>query len=282
MADWSKIETEGTVEDRRSMAPVVGGITLTGAVIYFLLSYLSGANVTDTINQLGNQVLSQQEQVQTAQQPINDTYPQFASKVLGSNDALWSTYLKKQGALYEKPKLVLFRGATQSACGGAQSAEGPHYCPEDRTIYLDETFFEELTSRFGAQGGDVAQAYVIAHEAGHHVQNQLGIMDQVETFRNEGYDANDLSVRTELQADCFAGVWAASVQEQHVIQPDEVNEAIDAAKAVGDDRIQKRETGSIDPESWTHGSSAQRTSWFKRGYASGNPAKCDTFSPTTL
>jgi uncharacterized protein len=166
---------------------------------------------------------------------------------------------------------------TTSACGNASSAVGPHYCPLDRTIYLDETFFDELTRRFGAEGGDVAEAYVIAHEVAHHAQNELGIMDQVnKAAQSNEESANDLSVGIELQADCFAGLWANSIKDLGVFMPGEIKEALDAAAAVGDDRIQERVTGHINPESWTHGSSEQRVTWFNRGFETGNLANCNT------
>jgi hypothetical protein len=174
----------------------------------------------------------------------------------------------------------LFRNQEASGCGGATSQIGPHYCPLDQTIYLDETFFDELQSRFGAEGGDVAEAYVIAHEVGHHVQNELNIMDEVQQRQQaaEGTDANALSVQLELQADCFAGVWAYDVAHLDVFLPGEIQEAIDAAAAVGDDHIQETMQGRVTPESWTHGSSAQRVEWFTVGYETGDPSRCDTFS----
>ncbi len=171
---------------------------------------------------------------------------------------------------------MLFRTATQSGCGTATSDVGPHYCPADSTIYLDETFFEELQRRFGAEGGDVAEAYVISHEVGHHVQNELGIMDDIRSGSSGA--AREDSINLELQADCFAGVWANSVSQIGVIGPGEIKEAIDAAEAVGDDRIQKSVTGQVNPETWTHGSSVQRAQWFNAGYNTGKPADCDTFS----
>ena len=164
-------------------------------------------------------------------------------------------------------------------CGTATSQVGPHYCPLDKTIYLDETFFDELTNRFGAQGGDVAEAYVIAHEVGHHAQNELGIMTQVYDMReSDPQGADSASVKLELQADCFAGLWAHSIKDIGVFEAGEIREAIDAAAAVGDDRIQEKVTGYVNPESWTHGSSAQRAEWFNRGYEEGQLAACETFN----
>lgn len=191
---------------------------------------------------------------------------------------MWSNLFAQTGDAYTPPKLVLFRSATASSCGTATSQVGPHYCPLDQTIYLDETFFEELTNRFGAQGGDVAEAYVIAHEVAHHAQNELQIMDKVQMRRESNPDeANDLSIKLELQADCFAGLWAYSIKDAGVFTQNEIYEAMDAASAVGDDRIQERTTGYSNPETWTHGSSAQRVNWFNKGYNSGQLSSCDTF-----
>jgi uncharacterized protein len=233
-----------------------------------------GSQLNDILGQLGQVAPSQ------SSEPIDpsDTYAVFASKVIGSGNKLWKPVVESKGKKYLEPKLVLFRQGTQSACGGASSQIGPHYCPTDRTIYLDETFFEELQSKFGAKGGDVAEAYVIAHELGHHVQNELGISAMV---RQEAADnpesANPLSVNQELQADCFAGVWAKSVEKIGVIKPGEIDEAVNAAQAVGDDRIQKRTSGQVNQELWTHGSSKDRAKWFNAGFDSGNPKNCDTF-----
>jgi predicted metalloprotease len=192
----------------------------------------------------------------------------FVSTVLGSVNDTWENVFAQNNLTYEEPKLVLFRGSTQSSCGGAVDYVGPHYCPEDETIYLDETFFDELTTRLGAQGGDVAEAYVIAHEVGHHAQNELGIFDRAGS-------SNEDSIRLELQADCFAGLWAYSIKDLGVLEQNEINEAIDAARSVGDDRIQAQTTGRVNPEKWTHGSSAQRTQAFNTGFSSGNLASCE-------
>jgi hypothetical protein len=209
-----------------------------------------------------------------------DEQEAFIQAVLGTTEEHWNAVFSAAGREYHEPGLVLFTTATQSACGGATSAVGPHYCPLDETIYVDLEFFDELVTRFGAQGGDFAQAYVIAHEVGHHVQNELDIMDQVQQLQqsNPG-DANELSVALELQADCLAGTWAHSIfVMEDVLEPGDIEEALDAAQAVGDDRIQEKFQGSVNPESWTHGSAEQRKRWFSTGYESGDPAACDTFS----
>lgn len=274
MANWDKLTSRGNVEDRRSMAPAaVGGLSLTGVAILFLFNFLAGGDVSDILGQLENITIEQQQNVQRQDFNGQDSYEVFASTVLGSNNEMWQTTFRKSNRTYSPPRLVLFRTATQSACGSATSEVGPHYCPLDETIYLDETFFAELQKRFGAQGGDVAEAYVIAHEVAHHAQNNLGIMEQVQ---QAGRD-NELSVKLELQADCFAGLWANSIKNVGVLNPGEIAEAMDAAAAVGDDRIQKQVTGQVRPESFTHGSSEQRVSWFNRGYETGSLSACNTF-----
>jgi uncharacterized protein len=278
MADWGKILSRGNVEDRRGMSPAaVGGLGATGIALYLLVTVLSGGqiDVTEVLNQLQNVPVSSQQNFNKEAFEGADSYEVFASTVLGSNNDMWQSTFEKNNLTYTPPKLVLFRTATQSYCGVATSQVGPHYCPLDQTIYLDETFFDELQSRFGAKGGDVAEAYVIAHEVGHHAQNQLGIMEKVQQAA-PGVK-NDMSVKLELQADCFAGLWAYSIKDMAVFMPGEIAEAMDAAAAVGDDRIQERVTGYVNPESFTHGSSQQRVEWFNRGYESGVLASCETF-----
>jgi len=270
MADWFKISSRGDVEDRRSLAPVMGGISLTGVAVILLFNYLAGGDLGDALTQLQQLPIETQQQQQYVSTPEfegQDSYEVFASTVLGSNNEVWQKIFAQKGQTYTPPTLVLFRTGTSSACGGASSQVGPHYCPLDETIYLDETFFDELESQLGAKGGDVAEAYVIAHEVGHHVQHQLGTMDTQRT--------NEDSVRLELQADCFAGLWVHSIKNLDVIQPGEINEAMDAAAAIGDDRIQQKAIGYVNPESWTHGSSDQRVNVFNRGYESGDFTACE-------
>ena len=272
MANWNQIQSRGNVEDRRGLgntARVGGGISIAGIALFLLFNYLSGGSVTDAIPQIEQQLQgSQQQTVNSADFEGADEYEVFTSAVLGSVNDMWTDVFRQNKAVYTPPKLVLFRGGTQSACGGASSAVGPHYCPLDKTIYIDETFFEELQKRYKAQGGDVAEAYVIAHEVGHHVQEALGLL---------GATDNETSIKTELQADCFAGLWAHSIKDSGVFGPDEIREAIDAAAAVGDDRIQKASSGRVNPESRTHGSSAERVEWFTRGYTTGTLSSCNTF-----
>lgn len=274
MAIWDKITSRGQVEDRRgsSFFPLAGGgLGLGGLILLLVMNYLGGGDLNDALNGL------QYLEVPVQEAGVNfdgaDQYEVFASTVLGSNNDAWSEIFARNNLEYVPPRLVLFRGATQGGCGIASNQVGPHYCPSDRTIYLDETFFDELQRRFNANGGDVAEAYVISHEVGHHVQNLLGIMDQVTES-----GSNDLSVKLELQADCFAGLWAHSIKDEGVFEsPDEIKEALDAAAAVGDDRIQQSVEGRISPESWTHGSSEQRVNAFNAGYTTGNVGACNTF-----
>jgi uncharacterized protein len=274
MANWGKILSRGNVEDRRGMAPAaIGGISLTGVALLLLFNVLMGGDATDVLRQLENIPTQEQHNVGTEEFEGQDSYEVFASTVLGSNNEVWTKIFQEEGQTYTQPTLVLFRSATQSGCGYASSAVGPHYCPLDKTIYLDETFFDELIKRFGAQGGDVAEAYVIAHEVAHHAQNEMGIMQEVHDNQS-----NEMSVQLELQADCFAGLWAYSVKDKDVFEPGEIREAMDAAAAVGDDRIQSRVSGQVNPETWTHGSSEQRVSWFNRGYEQGRLAACNTFN----
>ena len=202
----------------------------------------------------------------------------FTQAVLGDVEATWRDIFDRAGRRYEPTTLVLFTNATRTGCGVGSAQTGPFYCPADGKVYIDLTFFRELRDRFGAPG-DFAQAYVIAHEVAHHVQNQLGISDEVQREqRQSAEDANDLSIRLELQADCFSGVWAHSAYEADLLEPGDLEEGLGAAAAVGDDRIQREATGRIDRESWTHGSSEQRARWFRRGFDGGDPNSCDTFS----
>ncbi len=257
------------------MAPVAGGIGITGVALYLLFNLLTGGDidVTDVLSKLENVQVGTEHTLTPDQFEGEDDYEVFASTVLGSANDMWKELFAQSNSTYQEPTLVLFRQATASSCGTATSAVGPHYCPTDQTVYLDETFFDELQARFGAEGGDVAEAYVIAHEVGHHAQNLLGILEEVQSARD-----NEASIRAELQADCFAGLWAYSIRDLGVFGPGEIREAMDAAAAVGDDRIQERITGQVNPESWTHGSSEQRVAWFNRGFETGNLSACDTFN----
>jgi len=268
MADWGKLSSRGNVEDRRALGPaVIGGISTVGLIAYVVFNLLSGASPTDVINELNNIPIPKQQNIDPSEFSGEDSYEVFTSTVLGSVNDMWLSAFSQMNNVYTPPKLVLFRQLTESACGTASSEVGPHYCPFDETIYLDETFFDELATRLGASSGDVAQAYVIAHEVGHHTQNLLGLITTDES--------NAQSIAVELQADCFAGLWASSIKNRGVFEVGEISEALSAVAAVGDDRIQKNTTGRINPETWTHGSSQDRLDSFTRGYDSRNLSACN-------
>jgi len=223
-------------------------------------------------------------QFQVPNAGVEDEMKQFVSVVLADTEDTWTALFKASGKRYAEPRLVLFTGVTQSACGLGEAAMGPFYCPADQRVYIDLAFYDELRNDFGAPG-DFAQAYVIAHEVGHHVQNLLGISDQVESLRRRAsrQEANNLSVRLELQADCFAGIWANHAQQaRQILEQGDLEEGLNAASAIGDDRLQRQTRGYVTPDSFTHGSSAQRVRWFKRGLAEGRLSACDTFSTQVL
>jgi uncharacterized protein len=275
MADWSRLSSRGNVQDRRSNRSALalggGGLGLTGLALVVLFTYLGGGDIGDVANQLQNIQVQEQYVEDSGAFAGDDAYEVFASTVLGSNNDMWTKVFAESNMPYTSPTLVLFRDMTESSCGGASARVGPHYCQLDQTIYLDETFFDALQSQFGAGSADVAQAYVIAHEVGHHVQNQLGLLQNPSAASP---DANEVSIKQELQADCFAGLWAYSIKDLGVLEFGEIQEAMDAAAAVGDDRIQEATTGRVNPESWTHGSSADRITAFDRGYTTGNVSSC--------
>jgi len=284
---WRKLESSQNVQDRRgTRAKVVGGVGgvgVLGVLIALLFGGLGGGGGFDDVGDLLGQVQAGSppaQQQQADEFEGLDESEDFVRRVLGSTETVWADVFGDVGMQYRPAQLVLFNAPTESACGGARSEIGPHYCPVDQTVYIDLDFFDELTRRFGASSGDFAEAYVIAHEIGHHVQNLLNIMDEVQQIqRSDPTNANELSVRLELQADCLAGIWANSIwQREDVLEPGDIEEALSAASAVGDDRIQAATTGRVNPESWTHGSADQRVRWFTDGYESGDPNVCDTFS----
>lgn len=220
----------------------------------------------------------QEEQVPYQESAAEARDREFISRVLADTEATWSQIFASAGRTYEEPKLVLFSGAVQSACGFAQAAVGPFYCPADHKVYIDLSFYDELKTRFGAPG-DFAQAYVVAHEIGHHVQTLLGIAERNQAARQRASEAqaNALSVQMELQADCFAGIWAHNADaSRQILESGDVEEGLNAASAIGDDRLQQQSRGYVSPESFTHGSSAQRVQWFKRGLEQGSLQGCDT------
>lgn len=270
------------IEDRRRSGGIVqsGGKIGLGTIALALVAMYFGVDPNLVINGMGALETSS-PQAQTANQPANDEMTKFVSMVLADTEDTWHDLFAKMGKQYEDPKLVLFSGATPTACGTGQSAMGPFYCPADHKIYIDLMFYQELKSRFHAPG-EFAQAYVIAHEVGHHVQNILGISDKVQAMRqqaNSEADANALSVKLELQADCLAGVWAFHANRaRSILEQGDIESAINAATAIGDDNLQKQSQGYAVPESFTHGSSAQRVAWFTRGIQQGEIKLCNTFA----
>jgi hypothetical protein len=247
-------------------------------VVLALVVYLLGGDPSVVTNLPTNQA-APADATGPAQSGPPDEASEFVRVVLGDTEDTWNEIFKKNGRDYPEPQLVLFSGAVQSGCGLAQAAMGPFYCPRDQRVYIDLDFYRQLRDRFGAPG-DFAQAYVIAHEVGHHVQTVLGVSDQVTAAQQQAgrRGANALSVRMELQADCFAGVWANHADTtRKIVEPGDIEEALNAASAIGDDKLQRATQGQVVPESFTHGSSAQRMGWFKRGYESGDPNTCDTF-----
>ncbi len=258
------------------------GMGIGGAIIALILSAVFGVNIFDGSGS-GGAPVPQQTAPGEAQQPVSSTPEeekrvQFVSFILDDVQQTWTQLLPKVGGeQYHDARLAVFRDGVQTGCGDAPAAVGPFYCPVDQRVYLDVSFFDELAQRFGAPG-DFAQAYVIAHELGHHVQHLLGIEQRVRQLQeSRPGSANQMSVALELQADCFAGVWANSTSQRKLLQEGDVDEALGAASAVGDDRIQAQQTGRIRPDTFTHGSAAQRAQWFRRGMESGNPNSCDTF-----
>jgi hypothetical protein len=261
-----------------------GGIGIGGIIVLLLLWLVFGINPLELLSGGGVQIPRQTETQTRTGEVANDQTTDFVARVLGSTERVWEEKFQAMGRRYEPPTLVLFSDAVRSACGMAQAAVGPFYCPQDQKVYIDLSFFEEMARRLGASG-DFAQAYVIAHEVGHHVQSLLGIADKVTQARMQApeAEANDLSVRMELQADCLAGVWAKSADDSaQILEAGDIEEGLNAATAIGDDRLQKRSQGYVVPESFTHGSSEQRVRWFKRGLDTADMNQCETFKTQSL
>lgn len=264
------------------------GLSLGGVVLIVAFGLLTGQDPMQILGQLAGQMEQQSTSVspQTRQAPAaNDPQTDFVRAILGDTEDTWRAIFAQSGRQYKDPTLVLFRGRVQSACGLASSASGPFYCPADQQVYLDLDFFREMSQRFKA-AGDFAQAYVIAHEVGHHVQTLLGISAKIQTARQQGQrmeGSNGLLVRQELQADCLAGVWAWHAQKRlNWLEPGDIEEALTAANAIGDDRLHQQSQGRVVPDSFTHGTSAQRVRWFKTGFAQGQINQCDTFAAKSL
>lgn len=280
---WTPGGRSPNLEDRRgasSRGRRGTGIGLGGMLLLLVLSVIFKTDFLSLVD-TGGVALSPSDSYDSApvqSSPEEERMVQFVQFVLDDAQEVWGAQFAQMGQRYQDAKLVLYRDAVQSACGYAQAATGPFYCPGDEKVYIDLAFYEELSSRFGAPG-DFAQAYVLAHEIGHHVQRRLGIESQVrEAQQARPRDANQYSVLLELQADCFAGVWGHSTARRDLLDPGDLEEGLGAAAAVGDDRIQRSATGRVNPESFTHGSSEQRMQWFQRGFQSGNPDACDTFA----
>jgi len=279
---WRGERQSSNIEDRRGMGPKVavgGGL---GTLLIIIIALLFGADPRQLFEQVPDNPPSE---IQSSR-PVNseeDELKQFVSVVLAKSEDVWSNVFQQNGRQYRDPKLVLFTDQVRSACGMAGAAVGPFYCPGDEKVYIDLAFYEELRRRFKAPG-DFAQAYVIAHEVGHHVQKLLGISERVDAMqrRMSQVEANQLSVRIELQADFFAGVFARYVKDQGVLEPGDIEEALRAASAIGDDQIQRQTTGYVVPDSFTHGTSEQRLRWFKKGYDTGDIRQGDTFNATNL
>jgi predicted metalloprotease len=280
---WRGRRESTNVEDRRGMRyGRAGGIGL-GTIVIALLAIYFGQDPSVVLQNIPQQP-GPVEQVDYQGSPEEEQLWTFAKVVLADTEDAWGEIFEAAGRTYEQPTLVVFKDAVQSGCGMAPAAVGPFYCPVDRKAYIDLTFYEELQNRFGAPG-DFAQAYVIAHEIGHHVQTLLGISERNMAARSRASqeEANELSVRQELQADCFAGIWAHGAdRSRQLLEAGDIEEGLNAASAIGDDRLQRQAGGSVSPESFTHGSSAQRVRWFTRGLESGSVQSCDTFAARNL
>lgn len=280
---WRGRRESGNVEDMRGSGR--GGLVLGGfgTIAVIVIGLLLGKNPMELL-QAVNQAQPAQEQTAPANNAADDEAASFVKVVLADNEDVWHKLFGEKGMQYQEPKLVLFRDAVQSGCGNAESAMGPFYCQADQKIYIDLSFYDELKNRFNAPG-DFAMAYVIAHENGHHVQNLLGITADLDKLRGQlsEQEYNKLSVRLELQADFFAGVWAHHAQQmKNILDEGDIEEALNAANAIGDDKLQKQAQGYIVPDAFTHGTSAQRVRWFKKGFDTGDMNQGDTFAATTL
>jgi predicted metalloprotease len=291
---WEGNRESDNVEDRRGEGSGFGGFGLGGGslgigsvVIALVASYFLGVNPLTILSMLSGGGSGQVAPVQQApahHPPANDQMAKFVSTVLADTEDTWTEIFQESGKTYKAPKLVLYSGRTPTACGTGVSATGPFYCPSDRKVYLDMSFFQLMQQRFHVSG-EFADAYVIAHEVGHHVQNLLGISGKVDAARRNASEreSNALSVRLELQADCFAGVWAYHAnQTRHILESGDIEKALNAATAIGDDALQKQAQGYVVPDSFTHGTSAQRVHWFKRGIDTGKVSACNTFGATQL
>lgn len=279
---WKGRRTSKNIDDRRHGSRGVSraGMGGAGLIVVLVIGLLFGVDITPFLSG-GVQVAPPQA---NAPAQIDDETEEFVAVILADTEVVWGEIFRDSGIQYTPPVLALFAGRTQSACGRAMSATGPFYCPIDQRVYLDTSFFQVMEQRLGAHG-DFAKAYVIAHEVAHHVQHSLGLLEQVNRAksRSSQADANALSVRVELQADCYSGVWARAMDQRFgVLEPGDIEEALNTAAAIGDDALQRAQQGVVVPDSFTHGTSEQRQNWFYRGYKSGNPNSCDTFAARQL
>lgn len=276
---WSPGRDSGNVEDRRGASGMsMGPIGIGGSVILLVLSLIFGRDFISGSDQGTAPPTAGGDVAPVNESPSEAKEVQLVKFVFDTAQVTWRQVLSQEGTPWRDAKLVLFRNATQTGCGVGQSAMGPFYCPVDQKIYIDLSFYDDLRTRFGAPG-DFAEAYVITHELGHHVQHLLGTDAKVRRAQQQNPDmANALSVALELQADCYSGVWAHHTQDENILEPGDIDEGLNAAAAVGDDRIQKQTTGRVNTETFTHGSSQQRATWFRRGFTSGNPESCNTFA----
>ncbi|MFS2222117.1 neutral zinc metallopeptidase [Pantoea sp. B65] len=278
---WQGRRESDNVEDRRYQSPSMGGARMRiprgkGGIILLVLVMVAGYYGYDL-----TPLLSGEQSARSSQQNSNaggDEAAKFTAVMLATTEDTWQKLFRQMDKPWQAPKLVMYRGATATGCGTGQSVTGPFYCPADQTVYIDLSFYDQMKNKLNANG-DFAQGYVIAHEVGHHVQKLLGIEAKVRQMQQNAApgQVNQLSVNMELQADCFAGVWGYYMQQQHILEAGDLQEALNAAKAIGDDRLQQQSQGRVVADSFTHGSSEQRYSWFKRGYDSGDPGKCNTF-----
>lgn len=277
---WQDRRESNNVEDRRQQGGGSGiPIGGKGRLILLVVVMVAGYYGVDLSPLLSEPTTQSQPQRQEMSQPAKDPLARFTSVMLASTEDAWGEIFQQSGSRYQAPKLVLYRGSTRTGCGQGQSVMGPFYCPADRTVYIDLSFYQEMRDKLGADG-DFAQGYVVAHEVGHHVQNLLGIERKMRE-QQQGLsraEQNKLSVKLELQADCFAGVWGHYMEREQVLEHGDLEEALNAAQAIGDDRLQQQSQGRVIPDSFTHGTSAQRYAWFKRGFDSGKPASCNTFA----
>jgi predicted metalloprotease len=291
---WEGNRESDNVEDARSSGGGGGGggfggrsIGLGSVAIALVAGWVFGVNPLTVLSLLsggGGGAVPTQQQAPAGKPPADDKMARFVSVVLADTEDVWRAKFKQMGGTYREPKLRLFRGSEPTACGRGQAAMGPFYCPGDQKVYIDLSFYETMRTRLGAPG-DFAQAYVIAHEVGHHVQNLMGISGKVDAMRGKVSEAqqNALSVRLELQADCFAGIWAHDAQSaRQILEQGDVEEALNAATQIGDDTLQRKSQGTVVPETFTHGTSAQRVSWFKRGFQTGSVEQCNTFEARQL